>query len=550
MSEQGGPYPPSGQGQPGPGQGWPAGSQGGGRPPGPPTGPQGWQQPGQPTGPQGWQQPGQPTGPQGWQQPGQPTGPQGWQQPGQPTGPQGWQQPVQPTGPQGWQQPGQPTQGFPPAGGPGQPWTGQQPAATPPAGKSKTPLIITAIAVVVALVAGAGIYFFAIRDTNDVASTGAQSPQESVTALFNTLSNSDPIGLADQLDPVEATLFTDLNTDIIGELKRLGVLDETASVDSMTGTTISVSGLTYAGADETINDNLRIVQLTGGTITIASDPASIPLSDKIKDAFGSEIDQAQPQSQTVNIADAVAENDGQPIRVATVKRGDQWYVSLFYTIADNAVHQAGLPNPSEADRIAAVGSESPEAAVEALIEQSTAGNLEGVIAVTAPDEMGVLHDYGKLLIDEAGGSDLTSDMDSLGVTISDTSWVVTDVTGGKKVSIGSMTVTADGQSATITRDAEAGSIKLEVPGEEAIELNEDTIDGFLSDAVGSDELTPEMLKIIKQEFKQIIGLGIVTVQVGDSWYVSPVRSFSDIGVSLLKGLDSEDVDYLISLAQN
>ena len=29
--------------------------------------------------------------------------------------------------------------------------------------------------------------------------------------------------------------------------------------------------------------------------------------------------------------------------------------------------------------------------------------------------MGVLHDYGKLLIEEAGGSDLTSDMDSLGV---------------------------------------------------------------------------------------------------------------------------------------
>ena len=543
MSEQGGPYPPSGQGQggqgqPGPGQGWPAGSQGGGRPPGPPAGQQGWQ-PGPP-----------PTGPQGWQQPGPPSGPQGWQQPGQPTGPQGWQQPGQPTGPQGWQQPGPPTQGFPPPGGPGQPWTGQQPTTPPPA-KSKTPLIITAIAVVVALVAGVGIYFFAIRDTNDVASTGAQSPQESVTALFNTLSNSDPIGLADQLDPVEASLFTDLNTDIIGELKRLGVLDETASANSMTGTTISVSGLTFAGADETINDNLRIVQLTGGTITIASDPGNIPLSDKIKDAFGSEIDQAQPQSQTVNIADAVAENDGQPIRVATVKRGDQWYVSLFYTIADNATHAAGLPNPTEADRIDNAQASSPEEAVNQLLEQSTAGNLEGVIALLPPDEMGVLHDYGKLLIEEAGGSDLTSDMDSLGVKISDTTWVVSDVTGGKKVSIGSMTVTADGQTATITRDADAGSIKLEVEGEPTtIELNEDTIDSFLADSVGSDELTPEMLKIIKQEFKQIIGLGVVTVQVGDYWYVSPVRSFSDIGLSLLKGLDSEDVDYLISLAQN
>ncbi len=94
-------------------------------------------------------------------------------------------------------------------------------SAAPPA-KSNKPLIITAIAVVVALVAGVGVYFFAIRDTNDVASTGAKSPQESVTALFTTLSNSDPIGLADQLDPVEAKLFTDLNTDMITEFKRLG----------------------------------------------------------------------------------------------------------------------------------------------------------------------------------------------------------------------------------------------------------------------------------------------------------------------------------------
>src|SRR5664280_569773 len=95
--------------------------------------------------PPGWQQPHQPTGPQGWQQPGQPTGPQGWPQPGQPTGPQGWQQPAPQ---QGWQQPGQPQ--------------------TPPsaaASKNRTPMIVTAIAVVVALLAGAGVWFFAIRDT-------------------------------------------------------------------------------------------------------------------------------------------------------------------------------------------------------------------------------------------------------------------------------------------------------------------------------------------------------------------------------------------------
>ena len=140
---------------------------------------------------------------------------------------------------------------------------------------------------------------------------------------------------------------------MITELKRLGVLSDAASASSMTGTKITVDGLTFGGADETINDNLKIVQLTGGTITVASDPSAIPLSDKIKDAFGDEIDAAQPQTQTVNIADAVKDNDGEPIRVATVKRGDQWYVSLFYSIADNATHAAGLPNPTAADYITA-----------------------------------------------------------------------------------------------------------------------------------------------------------------------------------------------------
>jgi len=181
---------------------------------------------------------------------------------------------------------------------------------------------------------------------------------------------------------------------------------------------------------------------------------------------------------------------------------------------------------------------------------ASAGSLEDVIKVLPPDEMGVLHDYGKLLIDQAGAGDLTSSMDSLGVKISNPTWVVTDVTGGKKVSIASLTLTANGETATLTRNPDAGSIKLEVSGQDPIELDENSIDSFLSDAVGSDQLTPEMLKIIKQEFKQVIGVGIVTVQVDGQWYVSPIRSFSDIFVSLLKGLDSGDVDYLISLAKN
>ena len=532
MTEQGGPYGPGSQGQPGQGQP-----------------PQGWQPGRAPSGPQGWQQPGQPTGPQGWQQPGQqPTGPQGWQQPGQqPTGPQGWQQPGQATGPQGWQgnQGPQGTQAFPATGVPGQQYPGQPPANT----KSNKPLIITAIAVVVALVAGAAVYFFAIRDSSSTnTASGEGTPQESVTALFTTLSNSDPIGLADQLDPVEASLFTDLNTDIIGELKRLEVLSPEAAADTLTGTKISVSGLTFDGTDEVINENLRIVKLTAGTITVASDPNAIPLSDAFKEQFGSEIDQAQPQSQTVNIADAVAENDGQPIRVATVQRDGKWYVSLFYSIADNAVHEAGLANPTAADYIAPQGLGSPEEAVNALIKASTAGNLEDVIAILPPDEMGVLHDYGKVFIDAAGAGDLGSEMQDLGFTIDDVSWDVTDVTGGKKVSIKSLTVSAEGQTVSIERDGD--SLTVKVPDQPVITLDQDTIDTYLADSLGTEGIDQQGLDIIKREFNQLLGLGFVTVEVDGQYYVSPVRSVADIFISLLKGLEPGDVEYLINLSGN
>jgi hypothetical protein len=419
-----------------------------------------------------------------------------------------------------------------------------------PPNKNRKPIIITAIAVVVALIAGVGVYFLAIRDTNTTTASGNDTPQQAVETLFKTLGNSDPIGVADQLDPAESSLFTDLNTDVISELKRLDVLSDAASADSMTGTTISVSGVTYDPNEETINDHVHIVKLTGGTISVTSDPSKIPLSQTMTDAFGSEIDQAQPESQTVNIADAVKENNGEPIRVATVQRDGKWYVSVFYSIADNAVHAAGLPNPTAADVIAPKGYASPEEAADALVEAGSTGDLKTIIAMLPPDEMGAMHDYGQLILDQSDANSLSSDATDLGVSFSDLTWATSEVTGGTKVSLAGATVTAEGQTVTITRNVDEGSITVSAPGQPEVKLDESTIDSYIEQAAGNESLDPQMVDLIKREFKQIIGLGIVTTKVGNEYYVSPVRSFSDIFVSLLKGMEPEDVQYLISLAQN
>ncbi len=162
----------------------------------------------------------------------------------------------------------------------------------------------------------------------------------------------------------------------------------------------------------------------------------------------------------------------------------------------------------------------------------------------------MLHDYGKLLIQQGDAGSLSSDVTDLGVKVDDVQWTTSDVTGGTKVSLASLTLTADGQTVTLTRDPAASSVTLTVPDQPAVTLDESTIDTYLAQAMGSGDLDPQLLDIIKREFKQVIGLGVVTVQVDGQWYVSPVRSFSDIFVSLLKGLEPGDVDYLITLAGN
>jgi len=426
----------------------------------------------------------------------------------------------------------------------------QGPGAPEPK-KSKTPLIV-ALVVVVALVAAAGVWFFAFRDKNSTtASAGGEStPQASVTALFSTLSNSDPIGLADQLDPAEAALFTDLNSDIITELKRLEVLKSDASVDTLTGTKITVKDLAYAGDPEVINDHLQIVKLNAGTITVESNASDLPLSDSFKNTFGTQLDQVQPQSQTVNIADQVAENGGEPFRIATVERDGKWYVSFFYTIADNATHAAGLSNPTAADAIPAQGSDSPEDAVNTLIDAATKGDLKTIIAVTPPDEMGALHDYGQIILDQADAGSLGNDMQDLGFTIDKVSWDVSDVTGGKKVSIKSLDLTAQGQTLSIERDPANGSLTLTVPGQPTVTLDDNSIDAYIAQYADSGALDQQAIDIIKREFKQIIGLGLVTTEVDGKWYVSPVRSVGDIFTSLLKGLEPGDIEYLIQLSGN
>ncbi len=182
------------------------------------------------------------------------------------------------------------------------------------------------------------------------------------------------------------------------------------------------------------------------------------------------------------------------------------------------------------------------------------GELENVIAVLPPDEMAVLHDYGKLILRSSDGGDLSGELGNaeqdLGFTIDDIQFATSDVTGGTKVSLASATISADGQTATITVDQATGSVTLKTDDQPEITLDETTIDTYIDEFAGDEDLDPQLVDIIKREFEQLVNLGVVTVQVGDDWYVSPMRSFGDVFLSLTRGLEPGDVQYLVGLAGN
>ena len=345
--------------------------------------------------PPGWPT-GEPQDPQrgGWQQQQQPAGgPGGWPQ--QPSAPGGWQAPQvpqQPSTPAGWPQhpdPGQYSKGVAQPGAP-QPQGGVGPSRAagnygaqgygpqPPRSRGRGKLIASA-AVVVALAAGGVATYVAMSDTN---SNGASSPRDAVQTIVSDLNKSDLVGVLDDLAPGERDALVNPVLEDIKQLKRLQVLKPNADPNNVSGVKFNAQGLTFADQTVTINDRVQIVQLTGGTLDVSSDAAKIPFTrDFLDAAFPHGLPTASNQTQHIDIAQAVRDNNNQPIRIATQKSGGKWYPSIFYTIADGA---AGHEVPTAADAVPAVGGSSPQDVVTKMVNALAQSDYTTAIKLLSP----------------------------------------------------------------------------------------------------------------------------------------------------------------------
>ncbi|HET9142877.1 flagellar basal body protein FliL [Actinophytocola sp.] len=462
---------------------------------------------------------------------------------GQPGGYQ--QQPGYPqTGPQ-------PTQGHPQTGpqpAQGYPQTGPQPTAQygqygqygPPPGypeqpqrKSRRGLIIGAIVAVIAIAAGSVVTVWALNRSDVQA--GAPSPTAAADNLVNAINKGDLAGLFATLAPAESSVMVDLNKDMTEEFKRLEVYKPDADPSQISGADIRTSELKYdeSGAEQ-VNDHLTITKLVGGKLILDSDVSKLPFTERfLEAAFPGGLD-AKPEHEEIDIAEATR-NGKDPVRIATVKVDDQWYPSLFYTIADYALRDAGKDWPKQG--IANKGAGSPQDAVRDLAQAASDGNIERVIELLPPDEMGALHDAGPVLLAELGKPD------ALGAKITKFEADTQDVTGGQKVVIKEFEAEAEGERVVVRRDGDCYSYEAE--GESG-KFCGDQVAELLKD----EDVPPAARKaLVNLASGMLKNTGIVTTQVDGKWYVSPLRTFTDIELTVFKSLTADDVYALLKLAK-
>jgi hypothetical protein len=469
----------------------------------------------QPNDPNQYPQQGQPSQPfpaqQGYPQQGYP------QQQGYPSGPlpqQGYAQPV-------YDQFGQPTPpgyGFP-----------------QPPKRKRTGLIVGSAVAALALVAGAVVAVVALNQAS--VNEGSPNPQDAAMKLVSAVGSADVAGLLTSLPPAESDLLRDLNSQATEELKRLDVYKKDADPDKVNGVDVKTSNLKFDDTKkQEINDHLTVNMLVDGTVEVNSDLSQLPLTDKFMDLAFPDGANGRSQTKKLDIGKQV-QKSRQPIRIATVKVDGEWYPSLFYTIADYALLDAKKQWPKKS--VAANGAGSPGDAVRGLADAALNADLERVIELMPPDELGALHDAGPVLIQAIAGKSKPT-----GAKITKLETDTSSVTGGTKVTLKELEVEADGERVHVVRKGDC---------------YEGTADGKTEKLCASDASKEiggsRMSSGAKQALTHLTeglfknGLGVVTTQVDGKWYVSPGRSFFELALTALRSLQPQDIDALIKGAR-
>ncbi len=417
----------------------------------------------------------------------------------------------------------------PPAWPPSPP-LGSPPLGSPPAGDNRRARRVGAAIAAIFVVVAAAFGFSALSGRGD----GASSPDAAVRKFFDAIAAEDAIGVLESLAPEERDILRPTIEHLNDHLQRLGIISK-VDLGHVPGVDLTVDGLEVSSTP--VTDDISRVHLDAGTFGATTRPGAVPIGDVLETLI-----EANGGDTTVpDTSNSTHFGEGPDDFLAAEKVNGGWYVSLAFTIAEAARHDAGDPAIDPAQVVAADGADSPEDAVRTLL--SAAGDLDvrRLIALLPPDEMRALQLYSQLFLGDAerAAADFKAD-NALSIDVSELELSTSDADGGKRVQISGGTLTADFGNSHLEVAEHDGCFTFRASGDLA-----DVFSGSRTSTCDDQSSSSSSESNPFSELASRVGhadAGIITVQRGGKWYVSPTRTLADVLLGFIGAIDRPDLE--------
>jgi len=430
---------------------------------------------------------------------------------------------------------------------------------TPRTPRGRIAVRVAAVALALGLAGGGA----ALAINAGSSSGGADTPEAAVQQLLDSLSNEDILGAAELVDPSERATLVDSGVSISEQLVRLEVLSPDLDLNALSGVDLRFDNIKLRAVP--VRADVTQVFIDGGSSRASVDVSKLPLGKLITD---------RAPADWLTFSDSVGSPIGSTFPIAVVKRSGHWYVSLWYSVAENARIAAGEPMPSVADRPVPIGADSPEAAVERLIREGLRLDPRTVIGMLDPEEMAALYDYSPLFLPqaEAAANDVLQTAADNGLEWSLDSISLSSTPDGDLAS-----VRLDGFDARLTGPDANGHAVL-ADGKFAVDATVTTTDymgdpitttyGIHDGCIVTESDNPDMgpsfnscdgsngpaflgggifgggiLGLPEQVITSAntTDFGVVAHKVDGKWFVSPIRTITTAAITGLESLNPDDL---------
>jgi hypothetical protein len=341
----------------------------------------------------------------------------------------------------------------------------------------------------------------------------------------------------DLLLPGERETFRQPVIDLFDNLRRIEVLDPSASLGKVGGVDFEFSDLQVNTESTGADDIVKVV--VDGSVSSSVDGTKVPIGSLLIDeVFDGERPDMTMETQTDEVGAAT---------FAAVERDGRWYLSLFYSVAEGARGDSPVP----ASGVQADGADSPDGAVDQLLSALEGQDLAGIIATLDPTEAEALQRYAPLFLDDAQQALRDAEITW---SITDRVYTVEGSGSRRNVDIDSFTFQASSgnDDSSLSLKYADGCTSFEIDGETTSTCEGDSgqFGALIGDAgIADEEATQNLADAVERAFEGYSPQGIAVHLVDGQWYVSPIRSGFDFYNGILATLDKQEITDIIDAGE-